>query len=160
MRFDFIVVSIVSQLLLQTWAVPIKFPAHGRGTFFKPGYYNFGMVLRLMMLNRLGACGGTDNSKNMIVALGIGLFNSKPDGGNPNNNPFCGNKVRVQHGLPPPMRLWLIVRRGQERWSHCCRCMWKVWRCRSRFESRRILAACGSISGRNSDHLAFRRLKR
>jgi len=105
MRFDFIVVSIVSQLLLQTWAVPIKFPAHGRGTFFKPGYYNFGMVLRLMMLNRLGACGGTDNSKNMIVALGIGLFNSKPDGGNPNNNPFCGNKVRVQHGLPPPMRL-------------------------------------------------------
>ena len=55
------------------------------------------------MLNRLGACGETNDSKNMIVALGIGLFNSKPDGGNSNNNPFCGNRVQVQHGLRLPV---------------------------------------------------------
>ena len=50
-------------------------------------------------MNRLGACGGTNNSKDMIVAIGIGLFNSKPDGGNSNNNPFCGNIISVHHGL-------------------------------------------------------------
>jgi hypothetical protein len=47
---------------------------------------------------RLGACGGENGNNDLITAIGKPLFQSVNDNGNSNNNPFCGNKILVQHG--------------------------------------------------------------
>lgn len=47
---------------------------------------------------RLGACGGHNGNNDLITAIGIHLFQSAKDGGDSNNNPFCGRKIKVTHG--------------------------------------------------------------
>ncbi|KAJ7751937.1 hypothetical protein DFH07DRAFT_960773 [Mycena maculata] len=55
------------------------------GTFYEPG---------------LGACGVTNNAKQLIVAVGHGVFDSYPgaDASNPNKNPICGKKLKATYG--------------------------------------------------------------
>ncbi|KAK0651110.1 RlpA-like double-psi beta-barrel-protein domain-containing protein-containing protein [Cercophora newfieldiana] len=45
-----------------------------------------------------GACGQTHQASEHIVALGYELFDAQAPGGNPNNNPLCGKKIRVSYG--------------------------------------------------------------
>jgi len=51
----------------------------GQGTFYEPG---------------LGACGITNGTPDLIVAISQSLFDSKGTA-NPNENPFCNQKIRV-----------------------------------------------------------------
>lgn len=46
----------------------------------------------------LGACGRTNTAKDSIVAVSHVLFDAAQTGGNPNNNPLCGKKIRVSKG--------------------------------------------------------------
>ncbi|KAJ6505854.1 RlpA-like double-psi beta-barrel-protein domain-containing protein-containing protein [Mycena vitilis] len=74
-------------LLSGTYSAPVKRGSQshsGDGTFYTPG---------------LGACGKTNDSKDLIVAVGHGLFDSYPGAtGNPNKNPICGKKLRATYG--------------------------------------------------------------
>ncbi|EJD55615.1 barwin-like endoglucanase [Auricularia subglabra TFB-10046 SS5] len=56
----------------------------GDGTFFDTG---------------LGACGQTTSNSDFIVAVSMDLYDSFPgySGGNPNNNPICGKKVKANY---------------------------------------------------------------
>lgn len=45
----------------------------------------------------LGACGTSNDESDMVVAIAHKLFDAAgEDGGNPNNNPLCGRKIRVE----------------------------------------------------------------
>jgi len=52
----------------------------GQGTFYAPGE---------------GACGIDNTATDYICAIGHALFDSLPDGGNPNNSPWCGRQIRA-----------------------------------------------------------------
>jgi hypothetical protein len=54
------------------------------GTFYTPG---------------LGACGGTNNENQDVVAIPFGLWDQVPgwDGANPNNNPICGKSIDITY---------------------------------------------------------------
>jgi len=52
----------------------------GQGTFYAPG---------------VGACGVDSSATDFICAIGHDLFDSLPDGGNPNNSPWCGRQIRA-----------------------------------------------------------------
>lgn len=56
----------------------------GDGTFFDTG---------------LGACGQTTSNTDLIAAVSMELYDSFPgySGGNPNNNPICGKKVKANY---------------------------------------------------------------
>ncbi|KAI8624725.1 RlpA-like double-psi beta-barrel-protein domain-containing protein-containing protein [Xylariaceae sp. FL1651] len=54
---------------------------HGDLTYYTPG---------------LGACGVTNGPNDAIVAISHVLFDPKTPGGNPNNNPLCGKKIKIQ----------------------------------------------------------------
>ncbi len=54
----------------------------GDGTYYNPA---------------LGACGMTNSDSDHIVAISKKLFDTK-DTGNPNNNPFCKQKIKVYYG--------------------------------------------------------------
>lgn len=54
---------------------------HGQGTYYEPG---------------LGSCGKTSTSEDKIVAVPIGLYNSK-NVGNTNDNPLCGKKIKASY---------------------------------------------------------------
>lgn len=43
----------------------------------------------------LGACGQTNNENEYVVAISSELYKTKTVGGNPNNNGFCGKKIRA-----------------------------------------------------------------
>jgi hypothetical protein len=48
----------------------------------------------------LGACGQMSDDSSPICAIGINLFQSaQAPGSNPNDNPNCGRKVVVTHGI-------------------------------------------------------------
>ncbi|KAJ7088417.1 RlpA-like double-psi beta-barrel-protein domain-containing protein-containing protein [Mycena belliarum] len=57
------------------------------GTFYAPG---------------LGACGKTNSSNQLIVAVGHAVFDSYPGAAlhpqNPNKNPICGKKLKATYG--------------------------------------------------------------
>jgi len=57
----------------------------GQGTYYDTG---------------LGACGITNTNSDMIAAVSWKLFDTYPGytGGNPNNNPMCGRKIRASFG--------------------------------------------------------------
>ncbi|KAL8342809.1 hypothetical protein RB598_004262 [Gaeumannomyces tritici] len=57
----------------------------GELTFYDPG---------------LGACGGSHGGGDMIVAVARSVFDAaaNEDDGNPNNNPICGRRIRVERG--------------------------------------------------------------
>ncbi|KAK1976198.1 RlpA-like double-psi beta-barrel-protein domain-containing protein-containing protein [Colletotrichum cereale] len=44
----------------------------------------------------LGACGQTNGDGDMIVSVSHYLWDDVQSGGNPNNNPLCGKKIRVR----------------------------------------------------------------
>ncbi|OLN86231.1 Papain inhibitor [Colletotrichum chlorophyti] len=44
----------------------------------------------------LGACGQTDGEGDMIVSVSHYVWDEIQSGGNPNNNPLCGKKIRVR----------------------------------------------------------------
>ncbi|KAF6811621.1 hypothetical protein CSOJ01_05605 [Colletotrichum sojae] len=44
----------------------------------------------------LGACGNTNSDDDMIVSVSHYLWDDVQEGGNPNNNPLCGRKIRVR----------------------------------------------------------------
>jgi len=44
---------------------------------------------------RLGSCGITSQDTDFICAIGHALYDSVVDGGNPNNSPFCGRKIKA-----------------------------------------------------------------
>ncbi|KAK1584925.1 RlpA-like double-psi beta-barrel-protein domain-containing protein-containing protein [Colletotrichum navitas] len=44
----------------------------------------------------LGACGYTSSDSDMIVSVSHYLWDAVQSGGNPNNNPLCGKKIRVR----------------------------------------------------------------
>ncbi|KXH28653.1 hypothetical protein CSAL01_02481 [Colletotrichum salicis] len=44
----------------------------------------------------LGACGKTSSDSDMIVSVSHYLWDNVQSGGNPNNNPLCGKKIRVR----------------------------------------------------------------
>ena len=58
-------------------------PFEGALTFYDPG---------------LGACGKTSGSDEMVVAVSRAVWDSAQEGGNPNSNPLCGRKIRVEMG--------------------------------------------------------------
>jgi hypothetical protein len=47
---------------------------------------------------RVGACGIPNVDTDFICAIGHELFDSEPDGGNPNNSPFCGKVIQAFSG--------------------------------------------------------------
>lgn len=53
----------------------------GEGTHYQPG---------------LGACGAHSDSSDMVVALSHSKYDAK-NNGNPNKNPYCGKKVKVEY---------------------------------------------------------------
>ncbi|KAI1278572.1 RlpA-like double-psi beta-barrel-protein domain-containing protein-containing protein [Xylaria sp. FL0933] len=53
---------------------------HGDLTYYKPG---------------LGACGTFNTGDDPIVAISHIIFDPKTPGGNPNNNPLCGRKIKI-----------------------------------------------------------------
>ncbi|CAD6890456.1 unnamed protein product [Tilletia controversa] len=57
---------------------------NGEGT-----YYN--------MAGGITACGGSYTDSDMVVALSHSLYDTKTVGGNPNNNGFCGKKLRASY---------------------------------------------------------------
>jgi len=44
----------------------------------------------------MGACGWTNTEAEMVIAISQVLFDPKTPGGNPNNNPLCGQMVNIQ----------------------------------------------------------------
>jgi len=55
----------------------------GQGTFYSAG---------------LGSCGITNTDADFICAISHELYDSLPNGGNPNNSPFCGRKLKASRG--------------------------------------------------------------
>jgi len=53
----------------------------GEGTYYATG---------------LGACGITNYDSDFIVAVSHIMFDSFPNGGNPNNSPLCGKSITVR----------------------------------------------------------------
>jgi len=85
----------------------------GKATFFFPGYY-CGYLWKSTYVFRLGACGEQNTNSDLICAIGHDLFDSEPDGGNPNDSPFCGRKIEVSSGTTT--RCWRLIwalRRGK-----------------------------------------------
>jgi len=52
----------------------------GQGTYYSTG---------------LGSCGVTSHDSDYICAISHILYDSVPDGGNPNNSPFCGKQIKA-----------------------------------------------------------------
>lgn len=46
----------------------------------------------------LGACGRENAGSDMVVAVSHAVWDSAQEGGNPNQNPLCGMKIRVETG--------------------------------------------------------------
>ncbi|KAF2218221.1 RlpA-like double-psi beta-barrel-protein domain-containing protein-containing protein, partial [Elsinoe ampelina] len=44
----------------------------------------------------LGACGWTNTASEDVVAISMAVFDPKTPGGNPNNNPLCGQYVAIK----------------------------------------------------------------
>ncbi|KAI0425026.1 RlpA-like double-psi beta-barrel-protein domain-containing protein-containing protein [Xylaria sp. FL1042] len=53
---------------------------HGDLTYYAPG---------------LGACGVVNTGSDPIVAISHLIFDPRTPGGNPNNNPLCGRKIKI-----------------------------------------------------------------
>jgi hypothetical protein len=53
---------------------------------------------------RLGSCGITSADTDYICAISHGLYDSIPNGGNPNNSPFCGRQIRAFRGKNPSQK--------------------------------------------------------
>jgi hypothetical protein len=69
-------------------ASPAPLPNAPSGTFHGDmTYYGTG----------LGACGITSNDNQLVVALGHELYDRYNVGSNPNNNPLCGQQIRVTY---------------------------------------------------------------
>ena len=47
---------------------------------------------------RLGSCGMNSTDADLICAISHSLYDSVPNGGNPNNSPFCGRKLTATRG--------------------------------------------------------------
>jgi hypothetical protein len=47
---------------------------------------------------RIGSCGVNSTDTDFICAISHSLYDSVPDGGNPNNSPFCGRKLTATRG--------------------------------------------------------------
>ncbi|KAH6847738.1 RlpA-like double-psi beta-barrel-protein domain-containing protein-containing protein [Chaetomium sp. MPI-CAGE-AT-0009] len=56
--------------------------ASGRFTYYNPG---------------LGACGQNHGDGDLVVALSHADFDPSTPGGNPNNNPLCGRRLRASY---------------------------------------------------------------
>jgi hypothetical protein len=67
---------------------------------------------------RLGSCGVTNTDTDLICAIGHALYDSVPDGGNPNNSPFCGRKITAYSGNDP-RHLSKLEADVQLRWQQC-----------------------------------------
>lgn len=46
----------------------------------------------------LGACGRESADNDMVVAVSQAVWDSAQEGGNPNQNPLCGKKIRLETG--------------------------------------------------------------
>jgi len=87
---------VVAAAIVETPSAPVATPLQtgsgttpngpvlsGQGTFYSPG---------------LGSCGDTNADTDFICAISHGLYDSIPNGGNPNNSPFCGRQIRASRG--------------------------------------------------------------
>ncbi|KAK3984176.1 RlpA-like double-psi beta-barrel-protein domain-containing protein-containing protein [Cladorrhinum sp. PSN332] len=45
----------------------------------------------------LGACGKTNNDQQLVVALNRATFDPQTPNGNPNRNPLCGRRIRINY---------------------------------------------------------------
>jgi len=86
---------------------PVDVMYSGQGTYFSPGY----VILCLWDCAdfSLGACGDTNTDEDFICALGHSLFDSIPNGGNPNNSPLCGRKIQAYYGTPYLLTLLIPI---------------------------------------------------
>lgn len=71
---------------------------HGDLTYYKPG---------------LGACGKVNGENDAIVAISHVIFDPKTPNGNPNNNPLCGRKIKINRNGKS------VVVRVQDRCEAC-----------------------------------------
>jgi len=77
---------------------PVDVIYSGQGTYFSPGYVILCLGDCIDLLFSLGACGDNNTDEDLICAIGHSLFDSIPNGGNPNNSPICGRKIQAYYG--------------------------------------------------------------